>query len=114
MPIYEYQCDNCDYTFDLLQKMADPPPIACPECGSGDIRRLISRVGFRLKGAGWYETDFKSDNKRNLHDSGDKAAGDQMAKPAGEGKSADSGASSTSSAPASSAPTSPGGATPSP
>ncbi len=91
MPIYEYRCESCDYTFDLLQKMADPAPAACPECGSPSIRRLISAVGFRLKGGGWYETDFKSGNQRNLHEGGEKDKGDAKGKSAAEGKSADSG-----------------------
>lgn len=101
MPIYEYACDSCEYRFDLLQKLSDPPPASCPECGSTQVRKLISAVGFRLKGGGWYETDFKTANQRNLHESGEKAKGEQKAKPVGEGKSAGSDASSTGTASAS-------------
>ncbi len=70
MPIYEYGCKECDYTLDALQKIADAPLVDCPECGTPSLRRLLSAPRFRLKGKGWYETDFKKDNQRNLH--GDK------------------------------------------
>ncbi len=66
MPIYEYACKNCEYTLDALQKMADEKLVDCPECGKPELKRLLSAPRFRLKGKGWYETDFKSDNQRNL------------------------------------------------
>ena len=66
MPIYEYACKNCDHTLDALQKMSDDPLIDCPECGQAQLKRLLSAPRFRLKGKGWYETDFKKDNQRNL------------------------------------------------
>jgi putative FmdB family regulatory protein len=71
MPIYEYRCKACGYEMELLQKIADEPLLQCPSCGEDQLRKLISAVGFRLKGGGWYETDFKSGNKRNLAASGD-------------------------------------------
>ena len=70
MPIYEYGCKNCDHTLDALQKIAESPLVDCPECGEPALKRLLSAPRFRLKGQGWYETDFKKDNQRNLH--GDK------------------------------------------
>lgn len=70
MPIYEYACKKCEHVFDVLQKMSDEPLTYCPECGAPELRKLISAPSFRLKGGGWYETDFKTSNKRNL-------AGDQ-------------------------------------
>ena len=70
MPIYEYGCRKCDHTLDALQKIADAPLVDCPECGEPELRRLLSAPSFRLKGNGWYETDFKKDRQRNLH--GDK------------------------------------------
>ena len=70
MPIYAYACKKCDHTLDALQKMADEPLVDCPACGEPALKRLISAPRFRLKGKGWYETDFKKDNQRNLH--GDK------------------------------------------
>lgn len=66
MPIYEYACSNCEHTLDALQKMSEESLIDCPECGKPQLKRLISAPRFRLKGAGWYETDFKKDNQRNV------------------------------------------------
>lgn len=88
MPIYEYVCQKCDHTLDALQKVADAPLVDCPECGGPDLKRLLSAPRFRLKGQGWYETDFKKDNQRNIagdkepakaddKTSGDKGAGDK-------------------------------------
>ena len=70
MPIYAYACKECDHTLDALQKIADEPLVDCPECGESALKRLLSAPRFRLKGKGWYETDFKTENQRNLH--GDK------------------------------------------
>jgi putative FmdB family regulatory protein len=70
MPFYEYQCKNCGHTLEAMQKVNDSPLRKCPECGKSTLQRLMSAPVFRLKGAGWYETDFKSDKdaKRNLAD----------------------------------------------
>ncbi len=78
MPIYEYACNNCDHRLDALQRMSDEPLTDCPECGEPQLKRLISAPRFRLKGGGWYETDFKTGNQRNVLKSdseGDKGAG---------------------------------------
>jgi putative FmdB family regulatory protein len=69
MPIYEYACKKCGHTLDALQKMSDDPLADCPDCGDAQLKRLISAPRFRLKGQGWYETDFKKDNQRNLSSS---------------------------------------------
>ncbi|RFF29051.1 FmdB family zinc ribbon protein [Wenzhouxiangella sediminis] len=66
MPIYEYRCQACGHELEKLQKISDQPLVDCPECGKPTLTKLISAAGFRLKGGGWYETDFKKDNKRNL------------------------------------------------
>jgi putative FmdB family regulatory protein len=68
MPFYEYECAKCGYHDEVLQKISDKPLTKCPNCGKQGLRKLISAPVFRLKGSGWYETDFKSDkeNKRNL------------------------------------------------
>jgi putative FmdB family regulatory protein len=70
MPIYEYRCGACGHTLDALQKLSDAPLKDCPECGVEALKRLVSAPAFRLKGGGWYETDFKSDKekRRNLAD----------------------------------------------
>lgn len=76
MPIYEYRCDACGHELEALQKISDAPLTECPACKAADLRRLISRPSFRLKGSGWYETDFKSDKekKRNLVSGKDDSA----------------------------------------
>lgn len=87
MPIYEYACGNCEHTLDALQKMSDDPLRDCPECGEAQLKRLISAPRFRLKGSGWYETDFKKDNQRNvLKDDGDGGKADGKEKPDGKDK----------------------------
>jgi putative FmdB family regulatory protein len=73
MPIYEYRCDACGHELEILQKMSDEPLQECPDCGKKALKKLISAAGFRLKGGGWYETDFKSGKKKNLHETGAKA-----------------------------------------
>ena len=69
MPFYEYECKACKYYAEVMQKISDPPLTRCPSCGKRALKKLLSVPVFRLKGAGWYETDFKSDKetKRNLH-----------------------------------------------
>lgn len=102
MPIYEYACKKCQHTLDALQKMNDEPLLECPECGAPELRRLISAPRFRLKGAGWYETDFKKDNQRNVHKSDDdapkkdKADSKNEAKSEGKSEGASSGSSEKS------------------
>ncbi len=59
MPIYEYKCDECDHRLEKLQKISDDPAKTCPECGKDSLRKLVSAAAFKLKGTGWYETDFK-------------------------------------------------------
>ena len=59
MPIYEYKCENCDHQLEILQKISDEPAVTCPECGQDRLRKMISAAAFKLKGTGWYETDFK-------------------------------------------------------
>jgi putative FmdB family regulatory protein len=68
MPFYEYQCRACGHELEALQKVSDPVLRKCPSCGKNQLTKLVSAPSFRLKGGGWYETDFKSDkdNKRNL------------------------------------------------
>ena len=90
MPIYEYRCEACGHYLDALQKLTDEPLKECPEC-AGNLRRLISKPSFRLKGGGWYETDFKSDKerKRNVVGDGEKSDSKTAASDKAE-KSADS------------------------
>ncbi len=76
MPIYEYQCGACGHTLETLQKISDSPLTRCPECGEDALKKLISAPAFRLKGTGWYETDFKTGNKKNVAQS-DKSGSDK-------------------------------------
>lgn len=71
MPIYEYQCLACGHKLEALQKISDSPLTDCPDCRQPQLKKLVSASAFRLGGSGWYETDFKSGNKKNLL--GDKA-----------------------------------------
>jgi putative FmdB family regulatory protein len=66
MPFYEYQCTNCGYEEEVLQKISDKPLKKCPQCGKSTMKKKVSAAAFRLKGGGWYETDFKSGNKKNV------------------------------------------------
>jgi putative FmdB family regulatory protein len=70
MPIYEYQCEACGESLEKLQKMNDAPLTKCPKCEKDSLKKKISAAGFRLKGTGWYETDFKKSNKKNIAGSG--------------------------------------------
>jgi|TARA_B110000967_G_scaffold167055_1_gene175388 putative FmdB family regulatory protein len=71
MPIYEYKCSNCEHQFELIQKFSDQPAETCPECSAKSIQKLVSAPSFRLKGGGWYETDFKTGAKKNIVDTKD-------------------------------------------
>lgn len=86
MPIYEYQCEACDHEFEALQKISDPLLTDCPKCEKQSLRKKVSAAAFRLKGSGWYETDFKTGNRRNLASDSDS------------GKSSDSASKSTATA----------------
>ena len=69
MPIYEYRCEACQHELEALQKLSDEPLQVCPKCGAASLRKQVSAAGFRLKGGGWYETDFKSGGKKNVAES---------------------------------------------
>jgi putative FmdB family regulatory protein len=87
MPFYEYRCEACGHELEALQKLSDAPLTDCPACGKPSLKKLISAVGFRLKGGGWYETDFKRGDKKNLHDAG----GEKKSGSGGEGAKAGGG-----------------------
>ena len=74
MPIYEYQCQACGNEHEALQKMSADPLVMCPACSEPELKKKISAAGFRLKGSGWYETDFKSGSKKNVAESSAKTA----------------------------------------
>ena len=90
MPIYEYRCTACGAELEKLRKISDPPLVECPECGKETLVKLVSASSFRLKGSGWYETDFKTGKKKNgAGDAGGESASDAAAgAAAGEAKPA--------------------------
>ncbi len=100
MPIYEYECQSCGHRLEVIQKMADQPLQDCPACEEAALKKLVSAAAFKLKGGGWYETDFK--NKAPVGASkgegGDNSGGkaDGNSDKSGD-KKADSGAASTDS-----------------
>lgn len=83
MPIYEYRCQACGAELEKLQKISDPVLTDCPECGRETLVKLVSASSFRLKGGGWYESDFKTGNKKN-----GLAQGDNKTEPAGKSDAA--------------------------
>jgi putative FmdB family regulatory protein len=91
MPFYEYQCKSCGHALEAMQKINDSPLKKCPDCGKSQLTRLMSAPVFRLKGGGWYETDFKGDqdNKKNLADRPEADASKDDKKPAADGTAAD-------------------------
>jgi putative FmdB family regulatory protein len=93
MPFYEYRCDACGHEFEALQKISDTPLTDCPSCTEAELVKKVSAAGFRLKGGGWYETDFKKGAKNNVGDSDKKVESTKSTK--SEGHSCSSGACST-------------------
>ncbi len=89
MPIYEYVCQSCGVELEKLQKISDVPLKDCPACGQPELVKKISAAGFRLKGGGWYETDFKSDGKRNLASDSKKGTEKSAAADTGSAKTAE-------------------------
>jgi putative FmdB family regulatory protein len=92
MPIYEYTCEGCNHHLEALQKLSEEPLVYCPECGEAALRKKVSAAAFRLKGSGWYETDFKDSGKEkgkskpdDVDKAGDKSSSDTSV--SGDGKS---------------------------
>jgi putative FmdB family regulatory protein len=79
MPIYEYQCLKCGHQFETIRKVSDPVLADCPACGEKTLKKLVSKAAFRLKGGGWYETDFKSGGKKNVAGDEKKTSGESSA-----------------------------------
>lgn len=89
MPIYVFRCDDCGEKFERLQKLSDPDPDTCPNCGRNNtVRKQVTAPAFRLAGTGWYETDFKSDKEKRRNLAGDAARPKEPSadKPAAGGK----------------------------
>lgn len=100
MPIYEYACRACEHRFETIQRASEDPLTDCPTCGESTLKKLLSAPVFRLKGSGWYETDFKKGSKRNLSEGeggGGSQDGGKSDTDSKSGSSAESGSSSESS-----------------
>jgi putative FmdB family regulatory protein len=87
MPIYEYQCQSCHEQLEALQKISDAPLLDCPKCGQPSLKKKVSAAAFRLKGGGWYETDFKTGNKKNLVGGGEGSGTSDKSDTSGSGES---------------------------
>jgi putative FmdB family regulatory protein len=83
MPIYEYECQSCGHQLEAIQKMSDAPLKDCPQCAQAALKKRISAPGFRLSGGGWYETDFKTGNKKNLVEKGGDSSSSSASSSAG-------------------------------
>lgn len=94
MPIYEYQCKECDRRLEALQRLSEPPLTTCPECG-GELKKLLSAPAFQFKGEGWYVTDYARKGKEGGKETGEKTGGEKAGeKGSGEGKGEKASASS--------------------
>lgn len=100
MPIYEYRCAACGHALEALQKLSDAPLQDCPACKAPQLQKQVSAAGFRLKGGGWYETDFKSGGKKNVAEGSSGSSS----------SSSDSGSSTSASPSGTPAPTTPSAA----
>lgn len=104
MPLYEYQCTECEATLEAIQAFSAPPLEECPECGQSSLKKLLSAPAFQFKGSGWYVNDYARKDNGNGKSNGDGANG----KPAASETSSDQGkksSDSTSSKTESSSPT---------
>jgi putative FmdB family regulatory protein len=112
MPIYEYRCSTCGFQKEYLQKVSDPQPTNCPECGKPTFDKMLTAAGFQLKGSGWYVTDFRDNGsskpkaeKKDQADKADKAesgaAKTEAAEPKKEEKKSEPAASTAAATPAS-------------
>ena len=97
MPIYEYQCVECDHIEEVIQKISDDPLVDCPACNKPTLKKNVTAAAFRLSGGGWYETDFKSGDKKNLAEGGAEKAKSSPDKPAAKPEKAATKESSSSS-----------------
>ncbi len=94
VPIYEYACGSCEHRFETIQKASEEPLRDCPSCGHSALKKLLSAPVFRLKGSGWYETDFKTGDKKNVagdstpSDNGGEATGKAAGKESNGGSAA--------------------------
>ena len=87
MPFYEYSCGSCGHELEALQRLSAEPLVDCPACGAAALRKKVSAAAFRLKGTGWYETDFKDSGKPKT-EGDDKTDGNKDSKADGKKEAA--------------------------
>jgi putative FmdB family regulatory protein len=97
VPIYEYRCPN-GHTFEVFQKMSDPPVEVCNVCGAGPVEKVLFPVAVHFKGSGFYSTDYgRGGRKPAAKESGDSSGGDKTSPDKSEKKpAADAGSGSSS------------------
>ncbi|TMG88768.1 MAG: zinc ribbon domain-containing protein, partial [Betaproteobacteria bacterium] len=88
MPIYEYRCTDCGHRLEALRRLADQPLLVCPACGKESLTKLMSAVGFQLKGSGWYATDFKHSGSKPAEKGAKSEAANEGAGSAEKGEGA--------------------------
>jgi putative FmdB family regulatory protein len=99
MPLYEYKCQSCGKTFEVIQKFADEPLKTHPECG-GIVERLFSAPAFHLKGTGWYATDYGKGNGKSAKSHDDSKSESKSEKTDSKPKTESTSSSGTESKPA--------------
>jgi len=99
MPIYEFVCESCGRIVERLQKLSDPPPEACPECG-GKMAKIMSRNSFQLKGGGWYRDLYSSSGSASTSGDGKEAAKESAPKETKKAETAPAASPPASTAPA--------------
>jgi len=96
VPIYEYRCDKCGDSFDILQRMSDDPLVTCTKCG-GTLRKVLHPIAIHFKGSGFYTTDYgKGSGRRGSGREGGGDAGESSSESSGEGASSSEGKASGS------------------
>lgn len=90
MPIYEYRCEACGHEHEVIQKASDALLVVCPACDARALKKKLTASAFRLSGSGWYETDFKTGNKKNIAgEAKSEKAGGKDGSPDAAGKTSD-------------------------
>ncbi len=80
MPIYEYRCPN-GHTFELFQKMSDPPARTCEVCGASPVEKVLFPVAVHYKGSGFYTTDYGRGSRKASRDGEGGAGGSSESSP---------------------------------
>ena len=91
MPFYEYKCPDCGHQFEELQSFNDPPITVCPQCAKTNVKKMLSRSSFVLKGGGWYKDHY------GLKGSSDSKSGESKGQSDSSSSSGDTGSTDGSS-----------------